>query len=354
MPKVDDELNTSEELDELDEQEVDESNESDESGSQDEGDGDSDASSQGQRERVRKPFLEVDERTKYMTPDEAKRGFSEAGKRIAALSAWEKELKDYEELSPSDVRSYLDELIESRQSVESMKAELAKFKEERERSERETSNRTRVESEAKLTKEEKDAVDWLKTQLPNLGYISKEEAMKKIDELTQSVSRLDKVEQFMQTQQQQYRSNLIQDSQTKLKGWMGEDGYTDDEEGSLQLFVESAIKDWIDSDPSGRRSQRFYAGGSTKDDLIKEGYDRAKKALGLIKSTSTNNFVKSKAEALKRNVKKLPVNDVAKGPKNLGKPKKRIDSSGKRDFIGEKHNEAWDVFNKIAHQNEEQ
>jgi hypothetical protein len=358
MPKVDDELNTSEELDEQGEQEVDvDTDESDESGFQDDDAGDSGASNQGQREheRVRKPFLEVDERTKYMTPDEAKRGFSEAGKRIAALSAWEKELKDYGELSPSDVRAYLDELIESRQSVETMKSELQKFKEERERSERDSSNRTRVESEAKLTKEEKDAVDWLKTQLPNLGYISKEDAMAKINELTQSVSRIDKVEQFMQTQQQQYRASLISDSQTKLKSWMGEDGFTDDEEGSLQLVIESSIKDWVDSDPTGRRSQRFYAGGAVKDALIKEGYDRATKALGgLKKSTSTSNFVRNKADALKRNAKKLPVNDVAKGSKNLGKPKKRIDSSGKRDYIGEKHNEAWEKFQSIANRSEEE
>lgn len=350
MPKVDEELDTQDELLEQEEQ-VDES---DVSGSQDADAGDSGDTNQGQRAVQRKPFLEVDERTKYMTPDEAKRGFSEAGKRIAALSAWEKELKEYGELSPSDVRAYLDELIETRQSVESMKSELKRFQEERAQSERDSSNRTRVESEAKLTKEEKDAVDWLKTQLPNLGYISKEDAMKKIDELTQSVSRIDKVEQFMATQQQQYRSNLIQDSQTKLKSWMGEDGYTDDEDGSVQMVIESTIKDWIDSDPSGRRSQRFYAGGSVKDELIKEGYERAKKAFSALKVTSTNSFVKNKAEALKRNGKKLPVSDGAKVPKKLGKPAKRIDSSGKRDFIGEKHNEAWEKFQSIANRSEEQ
>lgn len=353
MPKVDDELDTLDELEQGEQEEVDETGSDEESGSQSEDGGNSDDSQAGQRERARKPFLEVDERTKYMTADEAKRGFSEAGKRIAALSAWEKELKDYGVSDPTEVREYLDELIEARQTAATMQAELKKFKEERELSAREAGNRTRVESEAKLTKEEKDAVDWLKTQLPNLGYISKDEAMKKIDELTQSVSRLDKVEQFMQTQQQQYRSNLISDSQTKLKSWMGEDKFVDNDEGSLQLLIESNIKDWIDSDASGRRSQKFYAGGNVKDELIREGYEKVKTALGLVRSTSTNSYVKNKAEALKRNAKKLPTPAGASGPKKLGKPVKRIDSSGKRDFIGEKHNQAWEKFQSIVNRNEE-
>jgi len=330
--------------------------------SQNDSDSDSDVN-QDDQPRARKPFLEVDERTKYMTPDDAKKGFSEAGKRIAALSAWEKELKDYD-VTPSEVRSYLDELIETRQTAAQMAAELQRFREERAQADRERqtqqSNQTRVANEGKLTKEEKEAVDWLKEQMPNLGYISKEDALKQIKELQEakdaSTGRIDKLESFVQQQQMQYRNSLIDDSRGKLSGWMKEDGYTDNEENSLRLMIESSIRDWIDSDPTSRRSQRFYAGGSVKDELVKEGYERAKSALGMIKSTTGGTYQRNKADALKRNGKKLPNQDITQGKSNqvVNRSKKKIDSSGKRDWIGEKHNEAWEKFQSITNRNEEQ
>jgi polyhydroxyalkanoate synthesis regulator phasin len=307
----------------------------------------------------RKPFLEVDERTRYMTADEAKRGFSEAGKRIAALSAWEKELKEYGDLSPSDVRAYLDELIESRQTAETMRQQLGQLQKERDSSQRESgqsnSAQTRVSGEAKLTREEKDAVDWLKQQAPNLGFISKEEAMAKINELSQKAGRIEGLEQRLAQQDQRYFNSLVNEGRTKLKSWMGEDSFADDDEGSLQMFIENSMQAWINS--SEQRIKRFQAGGDMMEQLLKEGYDRAKKALGLIRpATAASSYVKNKADALKRNVRKLP-NHAAQPNNvrpNLGKPKKKIDSSGNRDWIGEKHNEAWEKFQSITNRNEDQ
>lgn len=329
---------------------------------QDGGDSDS-SSSEDDQPRVRKPFLEVDERTKYNTREEAVRGYAEAGKRIAALSAWEKELKDYD-VTPTDVRSYLDELIETRQTAAQLQAELKHFKEERERERQESRDKggnsnsaTRVDPAAKLTKEEKEAVEWMKEQLPGLGLISKEEAMAQIKALTeakdQSTGRLDKLEAFQAQQQEQYRQSLLSDSRSKLKNWMGEDGYTDNEEGSLQLVIESYIKSWIESDQTGRRLQKYFSGGDLKDAVVKEGYEKVKGALGMVKSTSSTTYAKSKAAALKRNGKVLPNPDITKGKPSSGKSKPKLNSAGKRDYIGEKHNEAWEVASRIFSNNEE-
>lgn len=325
---------------------------------QEEGDGDSDSDQDDPPERVRKPFLEVDERTKYMTAEDAKRGYQEAGKRIAALSAWEKELKEYD-VSPSDVRTYLDELIESRQSAAEMKRQLDEFKnKERDAASRGSQSDTKVSGEAKLTREEKDAVDWLKQQLPSLGYISKEDALKLVKDLQDKTGKIDQIEAQVNQQNERYRNSLINEGRTKLGSWLADDQYTDDEEGSLKLMIEGSIRDWINA--SEIRTKKFYEGGSVTEGLLKEGYDRAKKALGMVRASSSSSnksvsYVKSKADALKRNVKRLPNQDITQNKsKTLGKPKKKIDAGGHRDFIGEKHNKAWEVFNAITNKNEEQ
>lgn len=322
-------------------------------------DGNSDDTGDDQpREKIRKPFLEVDERTKYMTADDAKRGFSEAGKRIAQLSAWEKELKEYGDLNPTDVRAYLDELIESRQTAADLKRQLDEFKQERERSTQNQSNQpTKVANEAKLTREEKDAVDWLKEQLPSLGYISKEDALKLVKDLQDKTGKIDRIEQMVNQQQEQFRSQIVNQGRVSVKAWMAADEFKDDEDGSLQQLIEENIKGWINQ--SDRRIAEFYKGGTATENLLKEAYEKTKKALMGLRtasvSTSGSNYAKSKADALKRNVKKLPNQDLPqKRDKNLGKPKKRIDSSGKRDWIGEKHNEAFELMQRVINRNEEQ
>lgn len=328
---------------------------------QEEGDGDSDSDQDDPPERVRKPFLEVDERTKYMTADDAKRGFSEAGKRIAALSAWEKELKEYD-VSPTDVRTYLDELIESRQTAAEMKRQLEEFQ----RKERESSTKsaqstdTKVSGEAKLTREEKDAVDWLKQQLPSLGYISKEDALKLVKDLQDKTGKIDAIEAQVNQQNERYRNSLINEGRTKLSSWLADDQYSDDEDGSLKGMIEGSIRDWINA--SEIRTKKFYEGGSVTEGLLKEGYDRAKKALGMVRAaTNSSNgkksdtYVKNKADALKRNVKRLPNQDITQAKsKNLGKLKKKIDAGGHRDYIGEKHDAAWEKFRSITNKNEDE
>lgn len=343
MPNQDDELLTEDQLENGEQGSGNEEVDPEEGGS-----GHSDPSESGNRQR--KPFLVVDERTQYATRDEAVKAYSEAGKRISALSAWEKELKDYGDLTPAEVREYLEELINSRQSVEQLNSQLSQLKKEREEAERrsqtESQTRTRVEGEQKMTREEKDAVDWLKDKLPSLGYISKEDAMKLITELQGKVGQFDKFESFMNESNERYRQSLIQEARSNVTSMMAEDGFEDDEEGSFRLTIENNIRAYIESDP--KRMEKFYAGGAVTDKIVKEAYQWSTRAFSKFKSSQASSYAKNKADALRRNGKaKLPTQNTVSGkPLKSGKPQQRVDASGKRDFIGEKHNEAWDIASK--------
>jgi len=334
MPQIEDEQDTLEQSElEGEQEEVD---------TQDGAEGDSSDSGDGDDEHGRESFLVVDERTKYRTREDAIRGYQEAGKRIAQLSAWEKELKEYGELTPADVRGYLDELIQARQALAQAQDQIKKFQTEGQRQQAGgDKGATRSEDDSTLNKDEKEALAWLQKRFPQLGVVSKSELQKLSEELT---GKLGQIEQFQQAEQARYRENLISDGRTKLKTWMSDAQLTDDDEGSLQLMIEGYIRDYINADEG--RVARFYKGGATTEALLKEGFERASKALGLIRQTTQSSYAKNKAEALKRNPKKLPQPGLAKKSNAApGKDEKRINAAGKRDYLAEAHNKAWAVAN---------
>lgn len=345
MPKVDEQLDTQDQsLEQNQDQEV--ADQADQSES-DEGhsSSDQDAGGQNQRESF---FLDVDERHRYRTADEAKKAVSEASQRIASLSAWEKELKEYGDLSPADVRGYLDELISLRQEMQNAQSQIKQFEEEK-RSQGEKGKESTSSadgSEKDLSADEKAARAWLAKTMPGLGYVPKSEVVQLVKELQ---DRFAKFEQATEQQQARYKESLVSDSRTKVQSWMSEAGFQDDEDGSLQFAIEGMIRDYINADD--RRVTRFYTGGSVTEGVIKEAYERATKALTLVRNQSSaqssSTYAKNKADALKRNGKKLPQNGIATKAaeteaRNRGN-EKRVNASGRRDFISEAHNRAWEL-----------
>jgi len=60
------------------------------------------------------PFLKVNDRVTYKTQEDAVRAYDEAGKRIAQLSGWEKQAKQYGLADPKDLDAVAKELLELR------------------------------------------------------------------------------------------------------------------------------------------------------------------------------------------------------------------------------------------------
>src|SRR5271157_3674849 len=61
-------------------------------------------------------FLEVDERTKYKTAEDAQKAYKEAGERIAQLSSWEKEIGKAYNADPQQVAAALDEYLQMKEA----------------------------------------------------------------------------------------------------------------------------------------------------------------------------------------------------------------------------------------------
>lgn len=338
MPKLDDEVDTQLEDASGEQEEVDQS--------QEDGEGHSDASSDGDSEHGQEPFLVVDDRTQYRTREEAQRAYAEAGRRISELSGWERELRDYGNLTPAEVRGYLDELIAAREEL----SRVQNQQREQEGQRGQKQNNASVDDPT-LTADEKQALGWLQKRFPQLGVATKSEIQELLKGLTDKVGTL---EGTIEQQRELQRQSMINDGRANLRQWMSTDKLQDDSDGTIQGMLEGFIRDYINQDK--RRVDRFYQGGEASRSVLREGYDRAVKALGIVRGgqqiSQSAQYTRNKADALRRNGTSLPRPGVtgrgapAPASRQNANSGKRINSSGERDHIAEVHNKAWDLAQK--------
>lgn len=278
------------------------------------------------------PFLSVNERTVYKTREDALRGFNEAGQRIASLSGWEKAGKEYGIDNPRHLKPLFDELLELRQIKQRMEKEGAEGGQKQP---------THSDADASLSKEEKQARDYLRKVLPQIGYVPKEDLMKTVKELQAAVEGLQ--QQGTQSQETYFR-NQEATAREQLNTWLGDAGIEEDADGNKARIVGSVIKDWINSDDE--LVERWSQGGVEAMKLVREGFDLAMKALGwgVAKPGAGNagaKYAADKAKAVAAN-KKLPAPGTS-GKKPVPDAKRRL-ASGQIDHIGSAHERAWKLF----------
>src|SRR5579872_4119913 len=110
------------------------------------------------------PFLAVNERTVYRTKEDAAKGFNEAASRIAQLSAWEKQAKQYGLSDPKQLDAVAQELLELRKQAADAKKQASAPKADP------------ADPKAKEAEQ-------VKKYLRELGYVSKEDQAEALKEL---------------------------------------------------------------------------------------------------------------------------------------------------------------------------
>jgi hypothetical protein len=305
-------------------------------------DGNSGAPGEG-GDQSNEDFLVINDRQRYKTQEEAIRAFGEAGERIAQLSGWEKELKRYGVEDPRVAATLLDELIQHRQDREKREKEAKGAPAEQKKT-------TATDDEADLSKEDQDALKWLKKHAPRLGFVPKDELQPTIDELKQQIAEL---KQGNESANEERRNSLIEDGRSNVTKWLADDKFADPD-GNKRQIVETLVTAWINSDDA--RVKKFYAGGIVTSNLLKEGYDLAKKQLGWsaaagTKQNSSTSYAQSKGNALVRNGRRLPQPGMA-GKQTKQDDGVKRDAGGRKDYIGSAHNKAWEIAEKHFHPKE--
>lgn len=279
------------------------------------------------------PFLEVNDRTKFLTKEDAVKSFDEAGRTIANLRNWEKELEVFGVKDPRIAAELLRELQGYRRDAQKQSATVTQ-----------PTNARAAEPSVKLSEEEQKARGWLKAALGDpelreqLGFASKKEVEEKLAEIAQLKEQLGTLSSGRAAEDEVRTQSLIEDGEAKIGSWLKEAGIDGGDE--KMKFVATNVKVFIEADPA--RVDRFFRGGTSTERVVREGYDWAMKQLGWKTAPAGTTNAQSKGKQLAAN-KTLPTGGTTANVTKDGKPKQQ---SGKPDLIGNVANKAWDEFQK--------
>ncbi|MCI0348999.1 MAG: hypothetical protein L0Z53_06195 [Acidobacteriales bacterium] len=281
------------------------------------GDGDQDAD---------KYFLEVDERTRYRTAEDAVKGFQQAGQRIVNLSGWEKTAKLYGLENPSDVEELLDELLELRQS-----ARTSPTKQQTDNSDAAAA----AQRTGQLTEQEQQSLaarQWLQNTLPE---VFKGDAGKKLFVEVLGVDPQALVNQA-RAQEELHFQGLVDTGREHVLGLLRTQGFEGDGAKALAERAERYIAAFIDEDD--RRKKAFYRGGAALRQVIEEGLNDYLSGYEPLKTRGAADYQKKKLDSAKKAGKQLPT----------GQSGGKADESQKVTLSGhgKDHNKAWEVFQR--------
>jgi hypothetical protein len=299
-------------------------------------DQDQDTADQGQGDD--EDFLVVNERTRYKTREEALAGFQSAGKTIASLSPWGKLAKELG-VSPEQAAAIIREhsAKNSNQNGQQASGNAGNGQGQQQ------TPQTHSIDESQLTKEEKDALQWIKKVAPALGFVPKTE----IESLkTDLLKQIEELKGFKTSTEEQTRNSLIETGRSELGSLLTAAKLST--EPKFVSFIENGIKAWIEADEE--RVERFYQGGEETKKLIREAFEEVKSVMGLARVQQKADATRTKTSVPGRpnNARPNPAQQQRRPqqqqpPQNQGGPRApRVDPMAKT------HDRAWAAFQRVT------
>lgn len=276
------------------------------------------------------PFLAVNDRTKYATREDAVKAYDEAGKRIAALSTWEKTAKNYGLGEPKHLEAIFSETLKARQELPQLRAELEALK----KAQAVLAQPKPAANDPKA----KEAED-VKKYLAELGYTSKADVDAMVKELKDELAGL-------KNNGSQAETTRLENQEAEAREWlssqMSEAKIADDESGSKANIVGTLIKQVIES--SDENLATWNRGGSGAMKLVKTAYEQVLNSLGWKPAeTAAPNASAAQAASVGRrlqNSKTLPAQGTARNATATNQP------APKKGINADTHNKAWALLNK--------
>jgi len=216
-------------------------------------------------------FLDINERTRYKTADDAKRGYSQLQEKVTSFSPIERTLKQYygDKFTPEVLSAHLADYVRRLEADSAKEAEEAKAKLSKD-------DAARFEGKsAEEIKQIRAAEKWFQSEAERLGYVSKD-ALKKLED------KLAKIENAPVEQSKSANDAMTSAGTAELQKWLGESKVVlnDTEMARLGKRIVAYIdgddeltQKWVDAAQSRNKAECFA--------LIREA---ANFALPLVKS----------------------------------------------------------------------
>lgn len=235
-------------------------------------------------------FLVVDDRTKYRTREDALKGFQEAGKRIASLSAWERNLAArYGNATPEQITDWLEDYRKLRIEAESRAAQEA---------ERKSKESGKTTSDEELDPEEEKALKWLQKRLPQLGYVPKDDLLKVQEQLKEMQNKLGTLESGASQSQASFEAATVSSGQEHLANLLKDNGFPP----AAQAKFERYMRGELNSNEELRH--RFFEGEHKQ--VVDELFKELTEFMGIKPSNSSTDYATNKNATTRRTPNPLP------------------------------------------------
>jgi DNA-directed RNA polymerase subunit F len=292
------------------------------------------ASGEGAKEEW---FLEVDDRTRYRTKEDAVKGWKDTKKHASDLSEYATTLKDYGITSKEELDEVLEEYGSlSRKALDADdEAQAATGKEKKPPPAASASP-----SDGELTDEDKRAIAYFK----RVGVVTKED----FRDLQKALDSLNKQQEALYSREQ---DTVVQAAQQELgrlleKSGLPAEKFSEPVEDYVRAWIERQSPRGNDGEPKrGTPLYRFQQGGREAMKVVDEGFAAFRKVLEAAGWKQSAEYKETKGKQQAKAGKTLPADGAPKPGE--GEPKKGAPSplSG---FPTTVHDKAWDLLQQAT------
>lgn len=267
-------------------------------------------------------FLDVDDRHRYKTKEEAIKAIRESGERIGVLTPWEKEVGEaFQGLTPARTAELLDELIELRAKVKSGQPTVT------------PERAAEAAKDPKVAAQEKANLEWLKSQ----GFISKAEMDATLKELRDTVAAL---QGGAKTAEQERVNQRIQQGEEVIRGFITEAKLSEKLGETAFKYIRGCLSEA--NDPDGKLFKEFMQGGTQMRTILKSLFDEFASGLTLARMNSDGNYQRDKEKSAQRAGTQPPKGGQGAGEKDGKEAQQKKVFHGSTD--PKVHDAAWERF----------
>lgn len=283
-------------------------------------------------------FLDVDERHRYKTQEDAVRAIQESGQRIGQLTPWQEHAQRYGVTDPNALPQIFDSFIEMRDKLKQLEAQLEK-----------NSGAAESGSQQKLNPTDEANVKYLETH----GFTRKDAIDKvlsdKLSPLEQKVAHL---ESLLGQSQEQQTNAVIEQGREHLSGLMEDAGIPVDNP-QVNEVIENAIVAWMEQNSLDRKGNilpgspldKFYQGGNAMREIVKVGFERVSSLVNVLRQSADGQYQQKKQQVVRSTPRALPKGNAPVPREGEEKQASRVPGSG--GVNPKLHDAAWERMQEV-------
>lgn len=283
-------------------------------------------------------FLDVDERHRYKTQDDAKRAVQESGRRIGELTPWQEHAQRYGLRDPQQLPQVFDSYLQMRDRLAQLEAQV-------------TANAKGQEPAPQtLSAQDKTNVEYLESH----GF-SRKEAIDKV--LQERLSPLEQRVQQLSDQlgrSEELQNNAAVDAGRNYLATLMTENNIPVDNPQVNGVIEDSIIAWMEANSVDRKGNivagspldRFYAGGTSMREVVKQGYDRWFTTVNVLRQSADGQYQQRKEANVNRTPRPMPRQGapVPTEQQQPATPARRTPGAGGIFTDPALHDKAWELM----------